>query len=83
MLTQPDLFSNPSSASNIKSAGAGPAKVEFFRPVDGTPLPQAAFDLISALLGSGATVEGLYGYAGGTDFPSRFDCNEYKPDIYQ
>lgn len=36
----PDLLSDASGSSNIKSVGAGSAKVEFFSPVEGAaPLP--------------------------------------------
>lgn len=78
MLISPDLYSNPSTASNIKSAGAGPAKVEFFRPQAGTPLPTLIWSMLSSLLGSadGGSLAS-YGAAFGTEQCSRFDPTDH------
>lgn len=79
MIASPDVYSVPSTASNIRDAGAGPAKVSFFRPTAGTPLPPAAWDLIKSLLGgSSQLTSAAYGASYGTDpcdstsTPSRF-----------
>lgn len=37
LLAKPQLFRDASGDSNVKSAGAGSARVEFFRPVEGGP----------------------------------------------
>lgn len=79
MLTNPTLYSNPSTASNVKSAGAGSAKVEFFRPQSGTPLPTLIWSMLGPLLGSASGgVSGSYGAAYGTDQCSRFDPTDHE-----
>ena len=43
----PALFADASGASNIKSAKAGSAQIEFFSPVDGgPPIPKALWTLL-------------------------------------
>lgn len=37
LLANPDLFRDATGDSNIRSVGAGSARVEFFRPVEGGP----------------------------------------------
>lgn len=47
LVTRPKLFQDASGNSNVKSAGAGSAKVEFFRPVEGgPPLPVELWNLL-------------------------------------
>lgn len=49
LLTKPALFADASGSSNVKSAAAGSAKVEFFSPVDGgPPLPRSMWDRLAA-----------------------------------
>lgn len=49
LLAKPKLFSDASANSNIKSVRAGPAAVDFFRPVvNGPPLPQVVWDMLVA-----------------------------------
>lgn len=49
LIAKPALQADASGTSNIKSVGAGPAKVEFFAPVDGgPPLPLALWGLLEA-----------------------------------
>lgn len=81
MLSSPELFSNPdNSTSNVRSAGAGSAKVEFFRPVRGVPLPRATWELLRNLLdATGGLTSAAWGVAGGTDVESAFDTNDYAP----
>lgn len=58
--------------SNIRSVGAGSARVEFFKPVAGGPLQdETAFALIRGFLASNTA--GLVGCASGTDGTSQFD----------
>jgi hypothetical protein len=79
---QPKLGDSASSGSNVKSVGAGPARVEFFRPVEGNVLPSAAFDLLRDLLGlplSTSDDPSLDNVAFGSSgcYPSRFDPRDY------
>lgn len=49
LLAKPRLFADASGDSNVKSAKAGSAQVEFFAPVDGgPPLPRAMWDRLVA-----------------------------------
>ena len=65
------------TGSNIKAVGAGSARVEFFRPTTGGPLPDAtALALVSGLL---AVPTGSYGLASGVDGVSSFG-DVYDPD---
>jgi hypothetical protein len=80
----PGIGDSGSTASNVKSVGAGPARVEFFAPTVGTPLPMAAFALLlsAGLLGArpGAVDDpALDGSAYGC-WPqaSRFDPTDYE-----
>jgi hypothetical protein len=77
----PKLGDSGSTSSNVKAVGAGSARVEFFRPVEGSPLPSAAFDLLRDLLGVGdssdpALDNTAYGSSG--CYPSRFDPRDYE-----
>jgi hypothetical protein len=79
---QPKLGDSGSTASNVKSVGAGSARVEFFRPTEGAPLPTAAFDLLRPLLGLPSTTTddpALDNTAYGSNgcYPSRFDPRDY------
>lgn len=57
LAAKPKLFADASGNSNIKSAKAGSAAIEFFSPVDGgPPLPKALWDL---LLNAGLVCLGL------------------------
>lgn len=48
LAAKPKLFADASGNSNIKSAKAGSASIEFFSPVDGgPPLPKALWDLLA------------------------------------
>lgn len=48
LLAKPRLFADASGSSNVKSAKAGSAQVEFFAPVEGgPPLPRALWDRLS------------------------------------
>lgn len=71
------VFTAATASSNIKSAGAGKAAVEFFSPVGVGRFPVRVMDLLSGLVeGIGST---LYGGAesGGTDESSDFDDGAY------
>jgi hypothetical protein len=47
LLAAPRLFADASGNSNIKTAKAGSAQVEFFRPIDGgPPIPRALWNLL-------------------------------------
>lgn len=78
ILTTPALSSGSGTGSNTKRVKAGSAEVEFFRPVEGTPLPQAVWDLLRPLLGGTASAE-AWGLVGGTDQCSRFDRSDWTP----
>lgn len=55
LLAKPALFRDASGASNIKTAKAGSAQVEFFRPIEGgPPFPADLWRLLTAsgLMGS-------------------------------
>lgn len=57
LAAKPKLFADASGNSNIKSAKAGSAQIEFFSPVDGgPPLPKALWD---QLLAAGLVCLGL------------------------
>lgn len=76
------LSSSPASAqasgqggTNIKSAGAGSAKVVFFRPEDKTRFPTIVSRLLAPYIGAGASAAGgIQGScASGVDGTSSFD----------
>lgn len=49
VLTNPKLFADPTGNSNVKSAKAGSAAVEFFRPVEGRPgIPLSFWNMLVA-----------------------------------
>lgn len=61
MLAKPKLFSDATGASNVKTAKAGSASVEFFRPVPGGPvIPKGLWDMLVAagLVGSFGSADG-------------------------
>lgn len=51
--------SNQGTSSNVKVVQAGPARVEFWRPVDGQRLPQAVFDFVSQYLNGVSSLTGV------------------------
>ena len=63
ILVDPDgvADTNQGTSSNIKSVKAGPAAVEFWRPVDGQRLPQACFDFVSRYLNGVMQIPSLVG----------------------
>jgi len=68
---------DPTGLNNIKSAGAGSAKVEFFSPSKSSKYPETVKDIINCFLaGSSAEVTGSY-VSGACD-DSSFD----DPDLY-
>lgn len=82
----PDVFSTADQGENIKSMGAGSAKLEFFSPTSparGTAsvLPTVIHELIGQWLAGGTAVIGLSvgGVATGTSPDTHFtDCDGYK-----
>jgi hypothetical protein len=66
--------------SNIKSVGAGSARVDFFRATGGVagagsqPLPHAAWVLVRCLASGGGVPE--RGFATGTDATSQFEDDD-------
>lgn len=47
LLAKPRLFTDASGNSNVKSAKAGSAQVEFFRPIEGgPPIPMALWNML-------------------------------------
>jgi hypothetical protein len=77
IITNPEITSNGSTASNISSVKAGPAQVTFFKPDPGTPLPSAVWELLKGLLSAGSG-SAAYPEAFGTDQCSRFDDTRYR-----
>lgn len=80
--SDPGVLSALETGSNIKTAGAGSAHVEFFRPTSvaagtSSPLPDIVQQLVGSYLGSGSiTVIGGYGQSGNCE--SGFDdANEF------
>lgn len=83
--TDPDVLSTADQGQNIKSMGAGSAKLEFFSPTrtkDGsaTKLPTIVHDLIGQwLVGSGAAAVIIGGSATGTCDEGHFeDCDDFE-----
>lgn len=70
LLKDASLIAKTSTASNIKSVGAGSAKVDFFYPLPGSttkwPLPVSLL-LVPYLAGSAAGVDIITPYVGGLD----------------
>jgi hypothetical protein len=65
MLAKPKLFADASANSNVKSAKAGSAQVEFFSAVkDSPPLPRAIWDMLT-----GAGILGCVAAGTGIDTP--------------
>lgn len=80
IVAKPSLGDAASTGSNVKSVGAGSARVEFFSPVQGNALPGAAFALLRDLLGEDdAGLLGLDNAAFGSANwqASRFDETDY------
>ena len=71
ILEDNDASASEGTGSNVKSAKAGSAKVEFFSATSGNRLPQVAHDLTSCYLGggsiSGGTASGVSGSSAFTD----------------
>lgn len=62
MLAKPRLFADASGSSNVKTAKAGSAQVEFFQPVSGgAPIPMALWTM---LLNAGLVVSAAGGREG-------------------
>lgn len=74
--SDPGKLASVETGSNVKTAGAGSARVEFFAPTSvraGTsaPLPDVAMQLVGQYLASANTVDLSYGQGG--DDESQFD----------
>lgn len=79
MLNDLDVITNKDTSENVKKVGAGPAAVEFFRPVKGSKFPP----LVMSILKQGGLVGGttiLIGMSYGTDSESSF-CDSEKNNI--
>lgn len=81
----PDKLSTSETGSNIRSAGAGTARVEFFAPSSvaaGTsdPLPDVAMQLIGSYLASAGGSDLSYGQSGNCE--SAFD-REHEFEIWR
>lgn len=70
------------SGSNIKSVGAGSARVEFFRPtIPGAALQdETVYNLLRCWLSGSAAAASLFGLASGTDGTSEF-CDVNSPAL--
>jgi len=77
ILADNDAAAGIGTGSNVKSAKAGSAKVEFFTSTldDGTRLPLTAHDYVGCFLESASTIIG--GTATGTDCDSAFDDDDF------
>ena len=76
LLAKPRLFADASGNSNVKSAKAGSAQVEFFSPVSGgPPLPRALWDLLDSAglvcLGGGEFSTNDGPFVSGSDYAVR------------
>jgi hypothetical protein len=83
LLAEPELFSDASGSSNVKSVRAGSASVEFFRPVEGGPLIPAALwrmlvaaGLVATATGDGDVTAGAL--VTGLNSPHRPYCGRYS-----
>jgi len=76
-LVNSDAAASEGTGSNVKSAKAGSAKVEFFSSTvdDGTRLPITAHDYIKCMLEGGASILG--GTDSGTSDDSAFDEDDF------
>ena len=76
ILSDNELAFGSGTGSNVKSAKAGSAKVEFFSSTldSGTRLPQTAHDYISCYFESTSIIGGT---ATGTGATSAFDCADF------
>ncbi len=74
VLADTSLADGSGTGSNVKSAKAGSAKVEFFSATDGTRLPQTAHDYV-ACFSSGGSISG--GTATGTTATTAFDACDF------
>lgn len=76
---KPTLADTGSTSSNVKSVGAGSARVEFFAPVPGAPLPAAVWTLLRELLGAPSDGDASLDSTayGSSCQPSRFDPTDY------
>lgn len=77
VIAKPAILDNkdPLGLNNIKSAGAGPAKVEFFSQSKSSKFPQVVKEIISCFLGGSDTTDI---FASGTDDVSSFS----DPTLY-
>ena len=78
MAAKPASVDSAGGGSNVKSVGAGSAKVEFFAPVSSTgDLPSSVLALLGDLLGSADDADAVP--AGGTAYGSN-DCQHSRFD---
>lgn len=70
ILEDPTLTTGANKASNVKSVGAGPTKVEFFGPTAGSPLPPRLKTMLSGLIQTGS----------GAGASTPYDAGTYEPD---
>lgn len=73
LILDADLEASAGQGSNVKSVGAGSARVEFFRAVaDSKRFPPQVQELLRGLI-TGSVGDSLGGFAGGTGGTSTFD----------
>jgi len=75
ILADTSLADGEGTGSNVKSAKAGTAKVEFFSGTDGVRLPTTAWDYVACFADSGSLSGGT---ATGTDCDSAFSESDYE-----
>lgn len=71
------VFTAATSSVNVKSAGAGPAAVEFFSPIKVGRFPVRVMDLLSGLVDGVGSVPYGSSESGGTDQTVDFDDGIY------
>jgi hypothetical protein len=76
ILVDNEATSSAGTGSNVKSAKAGSAKVEFFSATDGNRLPLTAHDYVGCFLESGNTI--ITPGISGTGNSSAFDCDDFE-----
>lgn len=77
VLDDEDLSGGSGTGSNVKSARAGTAKVEFFSASSGTRLPLTATDYLSCYTDSSSIIGGT---ASGVTDSSSFECDDFDRD---
>lgn len=74
MSQDPESAASAGQGSNVKSVGAGSAKVEFFRPESNTiRFPVQVQSLLKCYLAGSTALSMIGGFRGGADNPSTFD----------